>query len=101
MKCTYTKLLLIATCSTALHQSLILSLNFGSIASTVSKGVEIAGHVASGVDVAMNIASVGVTLWGSDADKERMAKGLGITSMITSIARGDFESAEAHAAAVR
>lgn len=71
--------------------------SMGAVAKVVSKGVDIAGKVASVVDVAMNIANVGVTLWGNDKDKARMAKGMAISGIITSLARGDLQGAQASA----
>ncbi len=76
-------------------------INFSAISSGFKKGVEIAGHVATGVDMAMGIAGVGVTLWGSEGDKERFTKASNITSIVTSLARGDINGAQSAAEAVR
>lgn len=69
--------------------------------SAISKGIEIAGHIGTAVDTAMGIATVGVTLWGNDKDKERMNKAIGITSIITSLARGDVAGAQTAAEAFK
>lgn len=95
------KFLLIVIATNAMNQNMLFSINFSAISKGITKGVEIAGHVATGIDVAMNIASVGVTLWGSEKDQARMAKGMQISGLITSIAQGDFETAEAHAQSMR
>lgn len=79
----------------------VISSGFKKGAEVVKKGVEIAGHVATGVDMAMGIAGVGVTLWGSEGDKERFTKASNITSIVTSLARGDINSAQSAAEAVR
>jgi hypothetical protein len=67
----------------------------------VQKGVEIAGHIATAVDTAMQIANVGVSLWGNDTDKARMAKGMGITSIVTSLVKGDIHGAQAAADTIK
>lgn len=67
----------------------------------LKKGVEIAGHVGTAVDTAMGVATVGVTLWGNDKDKERMNKANMITSIATSLARGNVTEAQTAAEGLR
>lgn len=101
MKSVSHKLLLTFVVISVFRQDSLKAMNVSSVIEGISKGVEIAGYVATGVDTAMNVANLGVMLWGSDKDRARMAKGMQITGLITSIAKGDFESAEAHAESIR
>jgi hypothetical protein len=92
------QLLFIIIVGHLLQYNSVQALNIGTVAKAVSTGIEVAGTV---VDTAMGIAGVGVALWGSDKDKERFNKAVGITSVITSLARGDVKGAQEAAEQIR
>jgi hypothetical protein len=92
------KIMLIGFFGIALSsQGLMNGINFGQIGSALEKAAEVAKNVAGVVKVGLEISSIGVGLWGSDADKARFAKVSGYISLATALAEGDFDTAKSTA----
>jgi hypothetical protein len=72
----------------------VQGINFGQIEKGIETAAKIGKTVAGVVQGGLQIATIGVQLWGSDADKARFAKVSGFINIGALVASGDFDGAK-------